>query len=162
MLRKTNFETVPLAELTSKGLTPEDDQGPQIALIVDDEMVIANTLAAILKKSGFACMAAYSGEDALKMAAIVPPDLLLSDVAMPGMSGVDLAIAIKRSTPDCKVLLFSGHASAAGMLARARDAGYDFTILQKPLHPKELLAHISGTLGLPSREAAGARAVQSN
>jgi len=150
MSERMNFETVPLSELTSRGLAREDDPVKQIVLIVDDEVVIADTLAAILTRSGFACMAAYCGEEALEIAQTVAPDLLLSDVAMPGMSGIDLAIALRRLIPSCKVLLFSGHASAANMLAQARDAGSEFTVLQKPLHPKELLAHISGTLSLAS------------
>jgi len=48
--------------------------------------------------------------------------------------------------PNCRVLLFSGHASTADMLARARESGHDFAVLAKPLHPTELLAQISQSL----------------
>jgi DNA-binding response OmpR family regulator len=136
---KTNFEIVPLADVASKGLEP-------VVLVVDDERLIADTLAAILMQNGFVATAAYGGEEGLKIAQAVPPDLLLTDVSMPGMDGIKLAIAVRQAAPECKVLLFSGHASTADLLARARDAGYEFTVLQKPLHPKELLAHISGAL----------------
>ncbi len=143
---KMNFQTVPLAELALKGVAAQTNQPKPVVLIVDDEKLIADTLAAILGQSGFAALAAYEGRSALEMALAIPPDLLLSDVAMPGMSGIELAIAVRQAIPDCKVLLFSGQATTADMLARAHEAGHDFTTLQKPLHPKELLARISETM----------------
>jgi len=146
VFRKTNFEIVPLADLASRGLELLNVPGKPVVLVVDDERVIADTLGAILGQSGLLSMVAYGGEEAFKIAQAVPPDLLLTDVSMPGMDGIELAIATRQAAPECKVLLFSGHASTADMLARARDAGYEFTVLQKPLHPKELLAHISGAL----------------
>ncbi len=124
----------------------QTDQPKPLVLVVDDETLIADSLAAILRQSGFAAMAAYDGLSALEIARVVPPDLLLSDVAMPGMSGIDLAIAISQATPGCKVILFSGQAATVDLLSTARDAGYDFTTLAKPLHPTELLARISETL----------------
>jgi DNA-binding response OmpR family regulator len=143
-----NFETVPLAELASKGIIPPTNPYKPVVLIVDDEQIIADTLAAILRRSGFTAMATYQGSTALEIARNSPPDLLLTDVAMPGMSGIDLAIAIRQSFLHCKVLLFSGQASTTDLLTNARDAGHDFVCLQKPLHPKELLARISEALAL--------------
>jgi CheY-like chemotaxis protein len=146
MSSKMNFQTVPLTELASKGLTAETDQPNSVVLVIDDEAVIADTLVAILAQNRIAAMAAYNGKSALEIARVVPPDLLLSDVVMPGMSGIDLAIAIRQATPDCKVLLFSGQAATVDLLDRARDAGHDFTVLEKPIHPTDLLARISETL----------------
>jgi CheY-like chemotaxis protein len=146
MPKKMNFQTVPLAELASKGVTAQAEPSKPKVLVVDDERVIADTLAAILGKCGFAALAAYQGLSALEIALAIRPDLLLTDVAMPGMNGIELAIAVKQAVPDCKVLLFSGQASTANLLAEAHDAGHDFTTLQKPLHPTELLARISETL----------------
>ncbi len=62
---------------------------------------------------------------------------------MPGMSGIDLAIQIKEQYPNCKVLLFSGLASTAGLLDEARRQGHDFEILAKPIHPSDLLAKMA-------------------
>ena len=146
MPRKLNFETVPLAELISKGITARADSSRPKVLVVDDERIIADTLAAILGKSGFAAVAAYQGLGALEIALSIRPDLLLTDVSMPGMNGIELAIAVTQQVPNCKVLLFSGHASTADMLARARESGHDFAVLAKPLHPTELLAQISQSL----------------
>jgi len=129
-----------------KGVTRQTDPPKPVVLVVDDETVIADSLAAILRQNGFAAIAAYDGRSALEIARMNPPDLLLSDVAMPGMSGIDLAIAISQATPGCKVILFSGQATTVDLLSTARDAGHDFTTLAKPLHPTELLARISETL----------------
>jgi len=146
MPRKLNFETVPLAELISKGITARADSSRPKVLVVDDERIIADTLTAILRKNGFAAVAAYQGLDALEIALSIRPDLLLTDVSMPGMNGIELAIAVRQAVPSCRVLLFSGHASTADMLARARESGHDFAVLAKPLHPTELLAQISQSL----------------
>lgn len=143
-----NFETVPLAELASKGVIPPSNSSKPVVLIVDDEQIIADTLAAILRRSGFTAMSTYQGSTALEIARNSPPDLLLTDVAMPGMSGIDLAISIRQKFPLCKVLLFSGQASTTDLLTEARNAGHDLTCLQKPLHPSELLARISEALAL--------------
>ena len=137
-----NLETVSLEELTRRNLTVETEPDHSVILVVDDERVIADTLAAILTSQGFAVIAAYDAESALDFAGIVPPDLLLSDVVLPGMNGIDLAIVMKGRVRDCSVLLFSGHAATADLLASARDAGHDFTVLDKPIHPADLLAHI--------------------
>jgi DNA-binding response OmpR family regulator len=146
MSREMNFETVPVAELAVKGIRSQTDQPRPIVLVVDDEVVIADTLTAILGRNGMAAMTAYDGESALEIMLTIPPDLLLTDVAMPGMSGIDLAIATRQAIPGCKILLFSGQAATADLLAEARGAGYDFRALEKPIHPTELLARISETL----------------
>ncbi len=70
------------------------------------------------------------------------PDLLITDVSMPGMSGIDLAIEMKMVYPRCKTLLFSGQASTADLLEKARQDGHDFVLLQKPTHPADLLREI--------------------
>ena len=137
-----NFETVPLDEITRKGLTAEPNPHRPVILVVDDEHVIADTLATILRIQGFAAMPAYDAESALELSRVIPPELLLSDVALPGKSGIELAIAIKDAVPDCRVLLFSGQAATVNLLAGARHTGRDFTVLAKPLHPTDLLANI--------------------
>lgn len=83
-------------------------------LVVDDEAVIADTLAEILSLSGFPAVAAYDGNGALGAALLQPPEMLITDVALPGMNGIELAVTIKRVYPDCKILLFSGQANKIG------------------------------------------------
>jgi DNA-binding response OmpR family regulator len=146
MSPELNFRVVSLAEVPFGDLV----QGPPalpLVLVVDDEHAIADSLAIILSRSGFSVLTAYDAESALRLARVVPPDLLLSDVMMgPGMDGVELAITLVRASPDCRVLLFSGHAATVDLLESARHAGHNFTLLSKPLHPSDLLERIRGTL----------------
>lgn len=115
-------------------------------LVVDDESVIADTLAEILRRSGYAAVAAYDAAGALETALLKPPEMLITDVVLPGMNGIELAIQIKRIFPDCKTLLFSGQASTSDLLASANQAGHHFTLLSKPVHPKDLLAWVTQSL----------------
>jgi len=139
----SKFETISLSELTSKGLAPEPDPQHPVVLVVDDERVIADTLGMILRNNGFAPIIAYSGKSALAIAQVIPPDLLISDVLMPGISGIELAIKLKSQAPDCRVLLFSGQAAAKDLLAQARCNGHQFNVLAKPVHPDELLTQLA-------------------
>jgi CheY-like chemotaxis protein len=117
-----------------------------VVLVVDDESPIADTLAEILSLSGYAAMPVYDGEEALETALLMPPELLITDVMLPGMSGIELAITIRRIFPDCKVLLFSGQAATTDLLISARRTGHEFTVLSKPVYPTDLLRRVSETL----------------
>ncbi|NUQ30648.1 MAG: response regulator [Acidobacteriaceae bacterium] len=118
-----------------------------LIFVVDDETLISRSLATILKQQGFSARDFNDPRRALEMALITPPDLLLSDVMMPYLSGIELAIAMKKITP-CKVLLFSGQAGTVDLLESARNRGYDFELLHKPIHPAELLREIRHSLPL--------------
>lgn len=117
-----------------------------VVLVVDDESAIADTLAEILSRSGYASMAVYDGNSALETALVAPPEMLITDVILPGMSGIELAITMRRIYPDCNVVLFSGQASTADLLSTARHQGHHFTLLSKPVHPRDLLAHVAQCL----------------
>lgn len=125
-----------------------------VVLVVDDESTIADTLAEILKLKGYAAMPVYDGESALESALLMPPELLISDVILPGMSGIELAITVRRIFPDCKVLLFSGQASTSDLLASANNQGHHFTLLTKPVHPSELLARVTEVFSFRPRHNA--------
>jgi DNA-binding NtrC family response regulator len=148
MPKHLNFKIIPLSEVLSK-LTPPETLPLPVVLVVDDEPLIANTLVAILNKQNYAATAAYNVDEALAIAKIIPPDYLITDVLMPRMTGIDLAVAIKESVPDCKVLLFSGHANVIHLEDDPRCAAYDFPLLPKPIHPDALLACIA-SLGAPA------------
>jgi CheY-like chemotaxis protein len=123
--------------------------------VVDDEVVIAETLATILRISGFVATSFTSPLDALNLTRTMVPDLLITDVVMPEMSGIELAIKIKSLCPDCKVLLFSGQAATADLLSAARAEGHEFEILSKPVHPKDLLNRLKSLKVKPSFDSAG-------
>jgi CheY-like chemotaxis protein len=111
--------------------------------VVDDEPVIASTLAAILQMNGFSSRFFTCPLEALNAARVKAPDLLISDVAMPGISGVDLAIQMRTQYPMCKILLFSGQAATADLLEDAHAKGRDFDLLLKPVPPAELLFKVA-------------------
>lgn len=116
----------------------ENHSKPRV-LVADDERVIADTLAMILNQSGFDARAVYSGERALELAPEFLPDMLISDVIMAGLNGIDAAIRVRALLPGIKILLFSGQAATADLLEKARQKGYEFEILAKPVHPQDLL-----------------------
>jgi CheY-like chemotaxis protein len=113
-------------------------------LVVDDEQIIADTLAKILDLNGYDASAVYTGTSAVDTARTTQPDLIISDVIMPDMNGIEAAIRIREFLPGCKILLFSGQAATADLLESARVKGHEFEILAKPVHPADLLAKLKG------------------
>jgi CheY-like chemotaxis protein len=142
MLAESTFQIVSIDEV------PKDDlhvagaavnKGRPMVLVADDEKVIANTLTSLLIKSGFLAVAAYDGLSAFELAKEIRPQLVITDVVMPKMTGIELAIAVTRMIPDCKILLFSGQAATADLLRKAQESGYNFTTLFKPIYPADIL-----------------------
>lgn len=111
-------------------------------LIADDERVIADTLAAILNLGGFDARAAYSSYEALETANAFRPDLLISDVIMAEMNGIEAAIQMKKMLPDIHVFLLSGQTATPELLHKQKADGYGFEILIKPVHPRELISRL--------------------
>jgi CheY-like chemotaxis protein len=143
---KPHFPVVSLAEVPA--VVPMNGSGKHrpVVLVVDDESAIADTLSEILTLSGYAAMPAYDAEEALETALLSPPQMLITDVVLPGMSGIELAITVRRIFPECKVLLFSGQAATSDLLASAQTAGHHFTLLSKPVYPTDLLRRVSESL----------------
>ena len=108
-------------------------------LVVDDERVVADSLAWILNLTGFNACSVYSGSEAMNHVVVNPIDILVSDVVMDGMTGIDAAIEICKLLPSCKVLLFSGNIGTSDMLKEAHEQGHDFDILAKPVHPSVII-----------------------
>ena len=113
-----------------------------MVFVVDDERLIASTTTTILQLSGYETRSFANALEALEAARTVRPDLLIADVIMPGLSGIDLAIRFKELYPTCKVLLLSGQTKTTDLLEAARQQGHDFEILAKPVHPTDILARI--------------------
>jgi DNA-binding response OmpR family regulator len=119
-------------------------------LVVDDEKPLAETLATILRMNNYEVQVAYDGVEGYDRAASFEPDLIISDVAMPNRNGVDMAIEIQRDVPGTQILLISGQATTVGVLEAARQRGYNFECLAKPVHPLDLLSKIASLLGRSS------------
>jgi CheY-like chemotaxis protein len=108
-------------------------------LIVDDEKLIADTCAEILEGAGFQTKTAYDGWAAVEMVPQFQPDYLLTDVLMPRMNGVELAIYVSTMFPAAGILLFSGQAGISEILLKANEQGYEFELVAKPIHPIKLI-----------------------
>jgi len=108
-------------------------------LVVDDERLIADTIVQVLNMVGFNAVALYSGSKAIELAAQEPYDVLISDVVMDGITGIDAAIEIRKILPNCKVLLLSGNTRTSDLLKDAHERGHDFDILAKPVHPSVII-----------------------
>ena len=115
-------------------------------LIVDDEPVIADTLSAIFRRAGFESYTAYDGLLGLDAARALAPNLVLSDVVMPGLDGVSMAMEICTTLPEVRVLLFSGQAGTVELLETAERRGFHFEIMPKPIHPDEIIRKVSSAL----------------
>lgn len=111
-------------------------------LIVDDQRLIADTLAEILNNTGFDAVAAYDGFDALDKASRFHPHWIVTDVLMPRMNGVELAIALQKNYPGSSILLFSGQAGISEILNEGHRQGYQFELLAKPIHPMKLIERL--------------------
>jgi CheY-like chemotaxis protein len=111
-------------------------------LVVDDQHIIADTTAEVLNRFGFRAARSYNGHSALDVALELKPDYLLTDIMMPGMNGIDLAIAVQKQLPATLIVLISGQAGITDILRQARDNGYEFSLLAKPIHPEKLLEYL--------------------
>jgi DNA-binding NtrC family response regulator len=119
--------------------------GKKLVFVVDDEAQVANSAAMILRVHGFDARAFSDPLEALKASQIDAPDLLLSDVIMPGLNGFELSAGVVKDCPKCRVLLFSGNPAAReGYAATPTQKGFDLLI--KPIPPSDLLNAIRKTL----------------
>jgi CheY-like chemotaxis protein len=120
--------------------------GNRKILIVDDQETTADTLAVIFRDHGYQSRAAYSAEEAIDVIAEWQPDVALLDVNLPAMSGIELAIALRNSHPNCQVLLISGYPSTDDLLDEAMQAGHVFKIICKPVNPTVILDAVAKSL----------------
>jgi len=138
---RTNFAMVSIADVPLPVADAHQDR--PIVLVVNKEPAIAETVLAILNQNGFAAIAAYDAQDALETALLIPPELVIAEVALPGLSGIEVAAALKKELPDCKVLLLAGQAEKAEVHGSAKAAGLRIAVVDKAVPPTELLAQVS-------------------
>ncbi len=116
-------------------------------LIVDDENVITTVLRLALSREGHEVVTASSGADALEKAAADRPDLVISDVQMPGMSGFELVRQLNDQMPAIACILMSGHAFATPETSREQLEGLRVAaILKKPFQIGGLMQAVNGAL----------------
>lgn len=115
-------------------------------LVIDDEIDVAETLAALVARQGYETKAEYSGEAGIQQAKSFQPDLVILDVIMPGMNGVEAAIHIQQQLPNCKILLFSAVPEFAHQLLRQQKNPPKFEVIGKPIDPRFLLSILNSKL----------------
>ena len=107
-------------------------------LIVDDEERVVQSIAGVLGDEGFQVATARSGEEALILFQSEEPDVTLLDIWMPGMDGIEVLKRLKTISPDCLVVMISGHATISTAMAAVKFGAFDF--IEKPLS-LDLLLH---------------------
>jgi CheY-like chemotaxis protein len=115
----------------------------QRVLVIDDEADIADSLTDILILHGYDAVAFHDGLSAIESARHHCPDIVVSDVVMPKLNGVETVVAIYEFCPEVRILLLSGQALTSDILENARAVGHEFEVLPKPIHPYLLLKKIS-------------------
>ncbi|MFH1681628.1 MAG: sigma-54 dependent transcriptional regulator [Candidatus Eisenbacteria bacterium] len=113
-------------------------------LVVDDERNIRRTLEMVLRPEGFETIEAESGEAALRLLAEERADLVVLDVQLPGMSGIETLREMRRADPDLTVVMISGHATIATAVEATREGAFDF--LEKPLTKERVLVAVRNAL----------------
>lgn len=119
-------------------------------LVVDDEESIRDLCARVLTRAGYVVTTAPSGEDAIIRLQQDAFDLMISDIRMPGISGLEVLEHAKAKLPTIRVVLITGFGTPQ-MLTRAQQSGAD-RILTKPFNPMELLAAVRESLPRISAE----------
>jgi len=108
-----------------------------LVMIVDDEEGIRETLSGILEDEGYESITASSGEEAVKKAKEITPDVVLLDVWLPGMDGIATLKELKGNHPAVPVIMISGHANIEIAVKATRMGAYD--LLEKPLSIEKVL-----------------------
>lgn len=104
---------------------------PDTILIIDDEESIRRTLSDVLRDEGYSVVTASSGREGLEMLMDVQPRLVLLDIAMPGMDGIEALGRIKDARPDIPVIMISGHGTIETAVKTTKMGAYDF--IEKPI-----------------------------
>lgn len=107
-------------------------------LIIDDESAIVDTLRILLKNEGFAAHVAFGGKQGLEQIAAIRPDIIISDIRMPAVGGLDVLSAAKAQDPDVPVILMTAQASLQSAISAVNDGAFHY--VQKPFVNDALIA----------------------
>ena len=107
-------------------------------LIIDDESAIVDTLRILLKNEGFAAHVAFGGKQGLDQIAAIRPDIIISDIRMPGVGGLDVLAAAKAQDPELPVILMTAQASLQTAITAVNDGAFQY--VQKPFQNDALVA----------------------
>jgi DNA-binding NtrC family response regulator len=129
-------------------LPKPDLSEPYSIVVVDDEKIIAESAAMILRWKGFNVQSFTNPFEALRSIHAKAPDLLLCDIVMPLLSGIELATRVHQECPGCKIVLVTGESDVDQTWETIKARGHDFDLVLKPLHPLELVLRVQMSLGV--------------
>lgn len=113
-------------------------------LIVDDEVSILNSLSSILEDEGYEVTVAKSGVEALKLCAVNPPELMMLDIWMPEMDGLETLRRLRELVPTTQVMMMSGHGSIETAVKAIKLGAYDY--IEKPLSLENVTLRVKHAL----------------
>jgi DNA-binding NtrC family response regulator len=116
----------------------ESSETRPTVLIIDDESAIVDTLRILLKTEGFAAHVAFGGKQGIEQISAIRPDIIISDIRMPGIGGIDILNAAKTQDPDCPVILMTAQASLQSAISAVNDGAFHY--VQKPFQNDALMA----------------------
>jgi FixJ family two-component response regulator len=116
-------------------------------LVVDDEERVVQSITGVLEDEGFQVASAKSGKEAIEIFQQDKPDVALVDIWMPGMDGMEVLNRLKGISPDCQVIMISGHATISTAMTAVKLGAFDF--IEKPLSLDLLLQTIHRALNQP-------------
>lgn len=119
---------------------------PLRALVVDDEPALADVVSSYLTRDGFQVEVAHRGEDALAHARTLDPDVVVLDLGLPGIDGIEVCRQL-RTFSDCYVIMLTARADEVDKLVGLSVGADDY--LTKPFSPRELVARIRAMLRRP-------------
>ena len=123
--------------------------------MIDDERPLAGIVASYLNKAGFETALAYTGPDGVRSAQDLDPDVIILDLGLPGIDGIEVCRQI-RLFSDCYILMLTARADEVDKLIGLSVGADDY--LTKPFSPRELVARVNTVLRRPRRQAHGTRA----
>ena len=135
MIERASTAT-PVADPRAPGAAPAAAPARPRALVVDDYTSSAEALGEHLTGWGYDARVAHSGEQALGLLDDFEPDLVISDLIMPGISGIELMEKVRSRGIDCEVLLLTGQGTIETAVDAIRRGAYDY--LAKPIDPQRL------------------------
>lgn len=113
-------------------------------LIVDDEPISCENLCLALEKDGYKCSSAASAEEALERFHVGEFALILTDLMLPGMDGIELMHRVRQNSPSTAVIVITGHATVSSAVTAMQKGAYCY--ISKPINIEELKVQVSGAL----------------
>ncbi len=123
---------------------------PEKVLVIDDDEEFANLLGLLLAKKGFETQTAFSGSEGIKKAASFKPSVIIQDLMLPDMFGMELLISLKRSSPSSRIIAITGRGDEAIAVDIMKEGASDY--LRKPFESQKLFSAINKALNMMPAE----------